>query len=858
MKSRRGFAIPLCGAMLLLLSASALPQSTPTPSPLDLARDPAALTEPHHAPLAEQYIWTAGEVTALLPASTKFATQKQRLRIAPRYFRKTFTLASVPSGATLYVAGPRSARVWINGALVASFTRDIDQPLGMHVFAVEVAGVLRAGSNTIAIEAVRGRPTSNGESNALMSQLAYGEVLVAKILPAKSRSSEPDPAASPLLISDTSWKSSAEAEQGWQQPGFHDSSWRKVESLGPIEGNPDFFQWNADAGLYDWPGYLGMSPSLRTYPAPAADATHLYAAGGHFDHLDDLRSSASGAGFSVTLPASGIDPSDPPHLLLDFGREIAGRLYVESACRCTEEISVSYGESEGEALSGQQFLGVNALRIGPGRIARGPKSAFRYAYIRFLGSAPAAASPASRYGAGILRFRALRAEGIAYPVEYRGSFESSDPVLNRIWEIAAYTAHLCMQDNIWDAPKRDRGRWAGDLKIEGNVISDVFGDRAAIEDTLAHLAANTNGGSRDVNGIPGYTAAWVEALAGLYRHTGDMDFLKRQSTSLNRFLERMERSLNADGRFATSDKSWFFVDWSPGLSGGTAESQYGTSMEYLSAFRAAVPLLRAVGNTPAAAHYQQFAAGLAQALHRQAVSGSSVNFGTRWQINALAILSGAALPDDDAAIWSRVLSNVKQDTWSDQVISPYFNFFLLQAMAQTGHREAALEWMRQYWGGMLAEGATSFWEAYDLRWPKNHPHLSLQADGTSGYSVSLAHGWSSGPAAWLEEQVLGIQPTAPGFRTVEIRPDLAGLAWARGAMPTPQGEIRVDLKQQNGGMSIALDLPLGETAHVSVPIQAESSIVIVNGRVQSTGRSTERLRRNLVLDHPGHYVIASR
>lgn len=794
----------------------------------------------------------------MLPDHAKFPLREQTLRTAPHYFRKTFSLATAPPAATLYLAGPRSARVWINGVQAAEFSRDIDQPLGAHVFSVEIGSLLRAGRNTIAIEAVRGRATANGESNDLMSQQAYGEVLVAKILPAESASTPPDPAVPALLISDTSWKSSATAAEGWQRPDFDDGSWRPVESLGPIEGNPDFFQWSADAGLYDWPGYLGMSPSLKTYSVAASGITHVYAGGGSFNHLEDLRSTSNDAGFTVTLPASGVNLADPPHLLLDFGREIAGRLYVESACDCTEEISASYGESEGEALSNEQFLGVNPIRIGPHQTARGPKSAFRYVFIQFLGSTGPVGSSSGR-----LAFRVLRAEGIAYPVHYRGSFESSDPLLNRIWESGAFPTHLCMHDNVWDAPKRDRGRWAGDLVIEGNVISDVFGDRAAIEDTLAHLAANTRGGARDVNGIPGYTAAWVEGLAGLYQHTGDLYFVQKQSANLHNSLLRMERGLNADGRFASTNQGWFFVDWSPGLTGRTPEAEFGTAMEYVSAFHAAVPLLRALGDDVAARHYEQFAQGLAAALRRQAGDSAqsaheASEFGPRWQINALAVLSGVAPPAEDTAIWNTVLSHVKQDTWSDQIISPYFNFFVLQAMAQMGHRDRALAWIRQYWGGMLAEGATSFWEAYDLRWPKNNPHRSLEADGTSGYFISLAHGWSSGPTAWLEEQVLGIRPTAPGFRTVEIRPDLLDLAWARGAMPTPNGEIRIDLKQKGGGMSIALDLPSGEEAHVLVPVAAASSTVLVNGRPHSASRSVEAARREIVLDQPGHYVIENR
>jgi len=130
-------------------------------------------------------------------------------------------------------------------------------------------------------------------------------------------------------------------------------------------------------------------------------------------------------------------------------------------------------------------------------------------------------------------------------------------------------------------------------------------------------------------------------------------------------------------------------------------------------------------------------------------------------------------------------------------------------MAATGHSREALEWIRTYWGGMLAEGATSFWESYDLRWPKTNPHLSLQADGTSGYFVSMAHGWSAGPTVWLTENVLGITAASPGYDTVSIHPHLLGLQFAHGTVPTPHGVIKVSVDRQKG---IEVDLPPGVIA----------------------------------------------
>jgi alpha-L-rhamnosidase len=183
---------------------------------------------------------------------------------------------------------------------------------------------------------------------------------------------------------------------------------------------------------------------------------------------------------------------------------------------------------------------------------------------------------------------------------------------------------------------------------------------------------------------------------------------------------------------------------------------------------------------------------------------------------------------------------------------------VIRAMAEVGHRQEALGWIRQYWGGMLREGATSFWEGYDPSWYKEDFHSSLQADNRSGYFVSLAHGWSAGPTAWLMEEVLGIKPTGPGFKTVEVRPDLVDLAWAKGAEPTPQGLLKVEARKDGAGMKVSVDVPEGVAARVFVPVSGTAGSVTVNG-VAAHGVAVEGGARSLVaLDHAGHFELEGR
>ena len=815
-------------AALLLVAGAASAvhaQAASAAAELDPAYDPASLHRPTQAALPEEYIWTAGDAAALRPDHAKFNYRQRERKIEPHAFRCTFQLSRIPADATLYVAGPRSAKAYLNGKLVLDASADPNSPLAMHVFRAGVRSALRVGRNVLAIEAVRGWGAVAASDLPAIQQLAFGEVVVAKILPAS-----PGVNAAPLAMTGAAWRSVITAPQGWQAPDFNDRAWPRVQTLGPIESSPQFFQWNLDAGLYDWPGYLGMSPYLRTYSLHASEVTHL--AGG-LEHVKALTNAAAGERFAVRIPA-GTTAANAPALLLDFGREVAGRLLVESACNCQASVLVSYGESVGEALSGKDYLGTNLLRVPPHGVARGPKSGFRYVWLRFVSGAPQTA------------FRSIRLEGIAYPVRYEGSFTSSDPLLNRIWQTAAYTAHLCMQDGVWDAPKRDRGWWAGDLAVSGPVISDVFGDRFLLENTLTHLIPPAN---HDANGIPDYTALWIVTQASLYRHDGDKAALEEEHGTLLRLLEQIDGEIDASGHFVNVHHSWLFVDWSPGLYAFTADAEEGTELEFVLAFREGAWLLDQMGDSAASHRYSARAESLAAQARKQFL-GADGTFGDRCQLNTMAVLAGVAKPQDYPAIWTQIFRDIGQNGTQTQTIAPYFNDFLIEAMARMGHRRAALNWMREYWGAMLAEGATSFWEAYDLRWPKENPHAHLEADGRTGYFVSLAHGWSSGPASWLMEELLGVKAVDPGFAKVEIRPELAGLKWIRGAVATPRGPVRVNADERH----IEVEIPAGTEAVVLLPAGNWSQ----NGANIRTVPVESGARLRTVLRHAGTYDFVKR
>jgi len=811
------------------------PPDGPTNIPdweLDPARRlmPTQLESALHKPLPEQYIWTQER-------------RPDRYSLQPQYFRRTFYVSRVPRHATLYVAGPRQARIYINGRAIGHFQLDPDLvdievvTIGIRVYHWNVTDSLRQGKNVIAIEAVRGPRAHNEAWSRISRHLQDGTVLAAMIVPA-ARGIR----ARPLVMTGRGWKATAgRVSDRWQSTKFDDTGWQTADDLGGIESAIGLFQGNADAGMYAWPGYQGISPFLAQYVLKPVEVRRVFAGIGTIRHVRALIENARNKPFTVSLPAAHVSQENAPQVMLDFGREVTGRIELISDSNAPAEAVVQYGESAAEAIL-QPFLGADPIYIPPHGRAYGPKSGFRYALIRFTGGRATT-------------YQAIQLAGIAYPVRYKGSFHSSSRLLNRMWTIGAYTAHLCMQDDIWDGAKRDRNRWAGDLDVSGRTIEDVFGTHYLMQATMNRLIGPAPVKSQ-VNGIPGYSAFWVNELYNYYLHTGSRSELKKVHVRLVELLHYMEKDLNRNSLFSDRTHDWPFVDWAPKMFQYDRQTRMATQFEYYQAFKDGAFLLNVLHDQKNAKNIAAEARALRVAAQRY-LADPSGTFGTFWQPNAYAVLSDVANTKQKSDIWHRVLSQVGEPQYRSYVITPYYNFYVVSAMAKLNHRRAALNWIRQYWGGMVNEGATSFWEGYNPTWPKGFLYQqNLNADNNWGFHVSLAHGWASGVTPWLMSQILGIRPTAGGFAKVDIRPDLVDLKWVRGGEPTPHGVLRVSIRRRHGYIT-TITLPPDEIARVSVPVSVPHATVTVNGGRIHCHSSDHGTREVLMLRKPGKYVIAS-
>jgi hypothetical protein len=139
------------------------------------------------------------------------------------------------------------------------------------------------------------------------------------------------------------------------------------------------------------------------------------------------------------------------------------------------------------------------------------------------------------------------------------------------------------------------------------------------------------------------------------------------------------------------------------------------------------------------------------------------------------------------------------------IASPFFYAYVFEAMFKTGYGQQAIDGIRKLWGGMLDDGATTFYETW----------CHTPDDYAAG---SACHAWSSSPTYHLSEKVGGVMPTSTAFETVQVKPFMADLEYAAVTTPTPRGAIDVQWERiGKNGIELTVKLPKRITATVELP-----------------------------------------
>lgn len=468
--------------------------------------------------------------------------------------------------------------------------------------------------------------------------------------------------------------------------------------------------------------------------------------------------------------------------LADFGRETFGFVTLHGV-KGSGRITVYYGESKEEALSDEHCETYDPLSVTNKRgedMTMTLSKAFRYVRVK-QGTGITVDSLSMRYEYA--------------DVKERGSFTCSDPEINRIYDVSRYTFHLNTREFFIDGIKRDRWVWSGDAYQSYLMNYYSYFDNATVERTMLALRGK-DPVTAHINTIMDYTLYWFLGIYDYYLYTGDKRFIGQHYDRMRSLMDYVLSRRNHDGLLEWMPGDWIFIDWAAGLSkkGEVSFEQllFARSLETMAL------CAEIAGDPTGAGQYRKLSEELKQklfqiywnqekqALVHSRVDGKQTDNVTRYA-NMFSIFFGYFNEEQRKAVKTSVLLNDKVQ----RITTPYMRFYELEALCALGEQSFVLKEMKDYWGGMLKLGATSFWEEYNPS-KSGLDHYSMYG---RKFGKSLCHAWGASPIYLLGKYYLGVRPLTAGYDTWIAEPSLGGLEWMKGKVPTPAGDIDMEVSR---------------------------------------------------------------
>ena len=466
-------------------------------------------------------------------------------------------------------------------------------------------------------------------------------------------------------------------------------------------------------------------------------------------------------------------------VLFDFGRETFARTHFRFSGMGTH--ALRFGESREEAMSAEWCVIRHQVK-GADR-ADYEAQAFRYIFSN---------DPAAD----------VEAEYEYLPVPYRGAFHCDEDVVNRVWNMAAYTFHLNAREFFLDGIKRDRWVWSGDAYQSLFVNRYLFFDREIERRTLIALAGKPPFEAH-LNGIMDYTFYWMIGLYEYYETYGDADLLRRIFPQAKRVMRFCRGRVDPDGFMRGKERDWVFIDWAPmDRTGALCGEQvlFARALE----FYGKICALLGEDSDGADAQAQALQEAVLRAFwdEEKGAFVDSYESGKRFVTRHSNILACLFLPMDEtkkASLYQHAILN--DDV--PQITTPYFKFYENLVHCEMGSGAGLEASIREYYGAMLDTGATTLYEQFDPT-QSGVEHYAMYGHP---FEKSLCHAWSCSPIYLLGRYRAGVRRTGIAYETFEVAPRLGDLNEFDCTVPLPKGEVRVRMDQN--GLTVCATAPGG-------------------------------------------------
>lgn len=772
---------PLQGGLAALLRGSGVAGDTRTQAP----RADDWLTQLAGESEAEAWWQAASPLGGWQPAQTPgepldwWPTPPQPARL----LRRSFTLASAPTSASLTITALGGYDTQINGQRVGDALLTPENSDHRHRLLVQrydTTALLKQGENVLgamvgdgfyASEAIgRGRFPFGDAPRRLWARL---DITLAD-------------GSTQTIVTDLHWRAAtapvrfseiyhgethdARLEQpGWSAPGFDDSQWDAV--------------WSA--------------------PVPPC-ALQL-------QHSPPIRNTLSLAPQQIARLPNG-------DWVLDFGQNFAGWCRIHVIGEAGRTITLRFAELLGDDghvdmrnLRAARCTDRYTLRGTPGGESWEPRFTYHgFRYVQISG------------WPGELRAEHIEGLVVHSDLPITGQFESSQPILQGLWRNTLWSQRSNFVGLPTDCPQRDeRLGWTGDAQIFWPTAAYNMDVRGFTRRFLADLRASQQPGGAymDTNppalpafGAPGWSDAGVVLPHTVWRHHGETVQIDEHWHSMERWMAWIA-DVNPDGLWQQR-RQIDFGDWlsldakslmdetTPKLL--TATACWGRMLQMM------VEMAKATGRKDRAAYFASWRLKVEQAFAAEFIRADG-RIGNESHTGYILPLAFGLVPAELKQASADHLAAAIRARGTLLTTGFLGTPFSLDVLADHGHAGLAVDLLLRTefpsWGYMVARGATTIWE----RWNGDTGDVAMN---------SFNHYALGAVTAFLYRRVAGIEALSPGFDRIYSRPLLdQRLGSGSAKVETRCGAIETAWGFEDGQPWFELLVPEGCSAQVMLPRQ---------------------------------------
>lgn len=422
-------------------------------------------------------------------------------------------------------------------------------------------------------------------------------------------------------------------------------------------------------------------------------------------------------------------------------------------------------------------------------------------------------------GAGLPAPEKLSALVVHNDVASRAEFTCSEPSLVELHALVRRTILVNLHDLPTDTPTYEKNGWTGDGMLGAEMMLRNFDTQQLLAKWLDDIADTTrhtglpaviapHGGWRaDWTPTPTWNAAFPLLAWWLRVYGGDDRPMLRHYDALLRHA-RLEHDRTDGGIATTTLGDWVSPEADPGGGNPPEDLRVAATAYVYRILRTVMRIALVLGRRDDARELSGRARDVRDAFRRTFVSATGAVRGadeeTFRQTHQVLALRFGLVP---RSLQARTAAGLAADVRArgDHLNTGALGTkYLLPVLSRHGYaREAlsvAVNPTYPGWGHWLQHGATTLWE-----------HWAPESRSRGHYFLGTVDDW-------LFEDVAGIRPASPGWRTFDVAPTLTHLLdHAAARLQTPLGDAAVSWYHEGRRVVLEVEVPVGAVARLRVP-----------------------------------------